>query len=99
MLANVDFSASQSSIKLTGTRSLLQMFNHIQQMLNWIEILRLGSPLQKAEFTVMFMELFLDISAYVARGITLLKNIPPQLCLHAVKDVPDWEKHSAVLWH
>ena len=43
MLANVDFSASHRSIELTGSRSLLQMFNLIPQMLNWIEILWLSS--------------------------------------------------------
>lgn len=73
-MANVDSSASHSSIKLTGSRSLLQMFNLILQMLNWIEILRLGSLLQQTEFTVMFMEPFLDNSVHVAWGITPLKK-------------------------
>lgn len=74
MLAYVVFNASRSCLKLTESPSLLQMFKLIRQMLSWIEILRLGKLLQSAEFTVMFMKPFLDISVLVAWGITLLKK-------------------------
>lgn len=83
--ANVDFSASHSSIKLTGSRSRLQMFNLMPQMLNWIESVCLGSLLQWSWIYCHVHRAVPGQSCSCSMGYYPAEKILPQHCLHAVR--------------